>query len=101
MKTKSFEGELAMNSGYENIEVDLSDEQLLVLARLAHEKDITLNQLVANMLREHIESTEKRISFKEFEENFDSILEDVIQHNAVYIIEDSGVVIMPWIPMDH
>lgn len=90
-----------MNSGYENIEVDLSDEQYLALAKMAHEKDITLNQLVTNMLREHVEDAEKRISFKKFEEDFDSILEDVIQHNAVYIIEDSGVVIMPWIPTDH
>lgn len=85
-----------MNSGYENIEVDLSDEQFLALAKMAHEKDITLNQLVTEILREQIESTEKLISFKEFEENFDSILEDVMQHNAIYIIEDSGVAIMPW-----
>lgn len=85
-----------MNSGYENIEVDLSDEQYLALAKMAHEKDITINQLVTNMLREHIEDAEKRISFKEFEKNFDSILEDVMQHKAIYIIEDSGVAIMPW-----
>lgn len=85
-----------MNSGYENIEVDLSDEQFLALAKMAHEKDITLNQLVTEILREQIESTEKLISSKEFEENFDSILEDVMQHNAIYIIEDSRVAIMPW-----
>lgn len=56
-----------MNSGYEDVEVELSDEQFLALAKTAHKKNITINQLVTNMLREHIEDAEKRISFKEFE----------------------------------
>jgi len=39
----------------ENVEVDLTDEEFLYLARRAHELDITLNQLVNNILLQHLE----------------------------------------------
>jgi predicted DNA-binding ribbon-helix-helix protein len=39
----------------EEIEIELSDKDFLVLAKLAHEKDITFNQLVNNILREAME----------------------------------------------
>lgn len=44
-----------VNSYYEeerkNIEVDLSDQEMLDLFKIAHEKDITLNELVDLILR--------------------------------------------------
>lgn len=39
----------------ENIEVDLTDQEFLQLAKRAHELDITINQLVNNILLQHIE----------------------------------------------
>lgn len=40
-----------MFSKKENVDVDLSDETFMALARMAHEQDITINQLVVNILR--------------------------------------------------
>jgi len=38
-----------------SIEVDLTDEEWYALMKLAHEQDITLNQLVENILKTFIE----------------------------------------------
>ena len=38
-----------------SIEVDLTDDEWYSLMKIAHEQDITLNQLVENILREFIE----------------------------------------------
>jgi len=37
-----------------NIEVDLEDDMFLDLAKIAHEKNITFNELVSQVLREQI-----------------------------------------------
>jgi predicted HicB family RNase H-like nuclease len=42
-----------------SIEIDLEEEMLYQLMLLAHEQDITLNQLVEQILREHIARLEK------------------------------------------
>ena len=42
------------------VDIDLSDERFLTLAKEAHEKDITLNQLIENKLREYL----KKIDLK-------------------------------------
>ncbi len=39
----------------ETVEVDLTDEEFLHIARLAHELDITFNQMVSKILEQHIE----------------------------------------------
>jgi len=39
----------------ETIDIELSDEEFLRLAKLAHEHDVTFNQLVSGLLRAHIE----------------------------------------------
>lgn len=39
----------------ENVEVDLTDEEFLHLAKCAHEQDITINQLVNKILLQHLE----------------------------------------------
>lgn len=44
--------------GYESVPLDLEKEELFNLMLLAHERNITLNQLVENILREHIERIE-------------------------------------------
>ena len=44
----------------ETIDLQLTDEEFCVLAKLAHEKDITFNKLIEEILMEHI---------KEFKEN--------------------------------
>jgi hypothetical protein len=41
--------------GMETVEVDLTDEEFLYLARRAHELDVTLNQLVNNILLQHLQ----------------------------------------------
>jgi len=38
------------------IEVDLDDDLLFKLIMIAHERDITFNQLVENILREFLEN---------------------------------------------
>ena len=42
----------------ETIELELSNEELLLLAMQAHERDITLNQHINNILRQVIELNE-------------------------------------------
>lgn len=44
--------------GMETIEVDLTDEEFLHLARCAHERDITLNELVNSILLQHLKEVE-------------------------------------------
>lgn len=39
---------------YEEVTIDLSDKEFLVLAKMAHEKNITFNQLCVNIIEEHI-----------------------------------------------
>lgn len=41
--------------GRSEIEIDLTDEEFLHLARMAHERDITFNQMVELILSEAIE----------------------------------------------
>ena len=36
------------------IEVDLTDEEFLHVAKMAHENDITFNEMVVRILEEHI-----------------------------------------------
>ncbi len=61
------------------VEIELPDEQLLTLMKMAHEQDITLNQLVENILRKEMEKVEKKISIKELEDGdtFDKVIEDI------------------------
>jgi len=39
----------------ETIEIDLDDDLLMKLFLLAHERDITLNQLINDILRDYLE----------------------------------------------
>lgn len=43
------------------VTVNLTDEQFLILAKMAHEQDITFNQLVNNILRKWMEKENVRI----------------------------------------
>ena len=43
------------------VTVDLTDEQFLILAKMAHEQDITFNQLVCNILRKRMEEENVQI----------------------------------------
>ena len=43
----------------ETIQVDLTDEEFLHIARLAHDQDITFNQMVIKILEEHIEELKR------------------------------------------
>jgi len=42
------------------VEIELPESELLTLTLLAHEKDITLNQLVNNVLRDSLKDLEYR-----------------------------------------
>ena len=44
---------------YENVEIELSDKEFLHLAKLAHEQDITFNQMVNKILFEYMEKETK------------------------------------------
>lgn len=43
-----------MNDGRSEIEIDLTDDEFLQLARMAHERDITFNKMVELILSEEI-----------------------------------------------
>lgn len=43
----------------ETIQVDLTDEEFLHIARLAHDQDITFNQMVIKILEEHLEELKR------------------------------------------
>ena len=43
----------------ETIELDLSEDEMFRLMRLAHEQDITLNQLINNILQQVIDMQEE------------------------------------------
>jgi hypothetical protein len=43
----------------ETIELDLDDDELFRLMRLAHEQDITLNQLINNVLQSVVDMHEE------------------------------------------
>ena len=41
------------------VPIDISDETFMIIARMAHEKDITLNQLVTDILRKQMDKEDK------------------------------------------
>lgn len=43
------------------ITIEIPDEMFMALALMAHEQDITFNQLVTNILLEYIEKHEKNV----------------------------------------
>ena len=45
----------------ENVEVDLTDEEFLHIAKRAHELDITFNQMVSKILEEYMEELKRGI----------------------------------------
>jgi hypothetical protein len=48
------------DNGRVNMEIEISDEQFLALAKEAHKLDITFNNLFNKILREKIEIEEKK-----------------------------------------
>lgn len=42
------------------VDVNISDESMLLIARYAHSRDITLNEAINELLWKHIESLEKK-----------------------------------------
>jgi hypothetical protein len=49
-----------METETETIQVDLTDEEFLHIARRAHEQDITFNQMVIQILEQYILEQEKQ-----------------------------------------
>ena len=49
-----------METKYETIERELTDEEFIVIAKKAEDKNITLNELFNELLRKHIESIETK-----------------------------------------
>ncbi len=75
----------------EKIEIDLPDEEIFALMKLAHEEGITFNQLVEDSLRKEISKIQKDISVATLEENFEYIMEDVRRGTIYYIFEDQNL----------
>ena len=44
----------AKEEGTEEVEIELKDDEILDLALMAHERDITLNELISNTLKDYI-----------------------------------------------
>jgi len=62
-----------MKEGYSDIELDLEKELLFDLMFLAHERDITLNQLVENILREYLEKNKGISTWENWKMNKDIV----------------------------
>jgi hypothetical protein len=60
-----------MKEGYYDIELELEKELLFDLMFLAHERDITLNQLVENILREYLEKNKDISTWENWKMNKD------------------------------
>lgn len=50
-----------MTKEYETIPVELSDEEFLSIARMAHERDITFNKMVETILWQYINDAKSKI----------------------------------------
>ena len=48
------------NESTEEVEVELKDDQIVELALMAHEKNITLNELISRILKEYISLVGKK-----------------------------------------
>jgi hypothetical protein len=46
---------------YEEIPVDLTDDEFLAIAKMAHERDITFNKMVENILWAYIKDVKSKI----------------------------------------
>jgi antitoxin component of MazEF toxin-antitoxin module len=77
-------------SKMETVEIDISPHMLFQATMLAHEQNITLNQLITNIIREEINKYEKPITVKELEdgEKFDEVMDDVVDGATYIIYED-------------
>jgi hypothetical protein len=53
------ENENQVNDGRSDIEIDLSDDEFLQIAKMAHERDITFNKMVEHILEQAIKEHEK------------------------------------------
>jgi hypothetical protein len=62
-----------MKEGYSDIELELEKELLFDLMFLAHERDITLNQLVENILREYLEKNKAISTWENWKMNKDIV----------------------------
>ena len=49
---------IKQKDGTQSVEIELSEDDLLILALAAHDRDITLNQLVNNVLRDSLKNFE-------------------------------------------
>lgn len=66
---KQYEDGSFILNPYKEVELDLDDDLFLSLAKMAHEKDITLNDLVNEILKERIEREEQAKDFEDLEES--------------------------------
>lgn len=71
----------------EDVEIELSDEEIFSLMKIAHERDITLNKLIEEILIKEMNKYERKISLKELEDRFDDVLDDVSE-GATYIVHE-------------
>ena len=50
----------AKEEGIEEVEIELKDGEILDLALMAHDQDITLNELINNTLKDYISLVENK-----------------------------------------
>ena len=63
----------------ETIELDLTDQELLVLFKMAHERDVTFNDFVEIVLQEYLDQIE-----------YDNILNKLDGASKPGLVQDSG-----------
>jgi len=74
-----------------NETIELTDEEFNILAKKAHEQDITFNQLVNNVLRDYMNIQKfTNITVEELQERFDEIIENIEINNTTYFIYREG-----------
>ena len=70
----------------ENVEIDITDSDFIILARLAHEQNMTFNELVNNILRRKMEEEENSSMYAYTKNLHDKYTEEVdLQSGFTYV----------------
>ena len=75
----------------EEVQIDISDEDFLVIARLAHEKDLTFNQFVNKILKDRMDEYDGNFQIYkqqlrvEFHETVNYDVQSGVYENDIYI----------------
>lgn len=72
----------------ETMELDLPEDKLMELMLLAHKKDVTLNKLVEDILRDEVNKIPYKVSVARLEKDFDDIMDNIELGATYHVYED-------------